>query len=226
MGDDPPPSAVNALHGHVAGLRRTLEPSSRARGEILVAAGPGYLLRLEPGQLDAGRCSHHLDTAGALRAGGELDEAVRSFDEALQLWQSAPLSGAPGPWASPRAQPSATSMPLTQGGNRSFSGKGAGPRVCSSEAGPLGNRSQAPLQVTAGLVHVPGDTVIATAVMITSASSASGDHECGKTPFRPFSPCMPMNASAPRRPLRSASAAATQQEHPRDGHTDGRPDPT
>ena len=35
-GEDPPPSAVNALHVHVAGLRRALEPNraSRAPGEV------------------------------------------------------------------------------------------------------------------------------------------------------------------------------------------------
>jgi DNA-binding SARP family transcriptional activator/Tfp pilus assembly protein PilF len=100
-GDDPPPSAVNALHVHVAGLRRTLEPhrASRAPGKILVIAGPGYSLRLEPEQLDAGLFDRHLDTARALRADGELSDAARSLDKALQLWQAAPLSGVPGPWA-------------------------------------------------------------------------------------------------------------------------------
>src|ERR1700730_7401609 len=38
-GEDPPPSAVNALHVHVAALRRVLEPDrvSRAPGWVLVA---------------------------------------------------------------------------------------------------------------------------------------------------------------------------------------------
>ncbi len=54
-GEDLPPSAVNALHVHVAGLRRALEPNrtSRAPRQFPLAAGPGYSLRLEPGQLDA-----------------------------------------------------------------------------------------------------------------------------------------------------------------------------
>ena len=52
-GEDPPPSAVNALHVHMAGLRRALEPNraSRAPGQFLLVSGPGYSLRLEPGQL-------------------------------------------------------------------------------------------------------------------------------------------------------------------------------
>jgi DNA-binding SARP family transcriptional activator/Tfp pilus assembly protein PilF len=100
-GEDPPPSAVNALHVHVAGLRRALEPNRapRAPGQFLLAAGPGYSLRLEPGQLDAQVLARHLDTARAARAAGDLSGAARSFDTALRLWRAAPLSGVPGPWA-------------------------------------------------------------------------------------------------------------------------------
>jgi DNA-binding SARP family transcriptional activator len=100
-GEDPPPSAVNALHVHVAALRRALEPNraSRAPGHFLVAAGPGYSLQLEPGQLDAQLLARHLDAARASRAEGDLRAAARSFDAALRLWQAAPLSGVPGPWA-------------------------------------------------------------------------------------------------------------------------------
>jgi DNA-binding SARP family transcriptional activator/tetratricopeptide (TPR) repeat protein len=100
-GEDPPPSAVNALHVHVAGLRRALEPdrASRAPGKFLLASGPGYSLRLEPGQLDAQVFGRHLDAARASRAAGDLSAAARSLDAALRIWQAAPLSGAPGPWA-------------------------------------------------------------------------------------------------------------------------------
>src|SRR6202167_3071228 len=100
-GEDPPPSAVNALHVHVAGLRRALEPSrpSRAPGKFLLAAGPGYSLRLEPGQLDAQVFGQYLDAARASRAARDLSAAARSLDAALRIWQAAPLSGAPGPWA-------------------------------------------------------------------------------------------------------------------------------
>ncbi len=100
-GEDPPPSAVNALHVHVAGLRRALEPNraSRAPGQFLLADGPGYSLRLEPGQLDALVFARHLDAARASGVAGDLSAAARSFDAALRLWQAAPLSGIPGPWA-------------------------------------------------------------------------------------------------------------------------------
>jgi DNA-binding SARP family transcriptional activator len=100
-GEDPPASSVNALHGYVAGLRMALEPhrARRAPGRVLLASGPGYLLQLEAGQLDAEVFGQHLAAAHELRAGGDLAGAARSLDAGLRLWQSAPLSGIAGPWA-------------------------------------------------------------------------------------------------------------------------------
>ncbi|MBV9382094.1 MAG: tetratricopeptide repeat protein [Streptosporangiaceae bacterium] len=100
-GDDPPPSAVNALHVHVAGLRKTLEPhrASRAPGQVLPATGSGYSLRLQRGQLDAEVFARHLDAAHASRAAGKLDDAVRALDAALRLCQPVPLPEIPGAWA-------------------------------------------------------------------------------------------------------------------------------
>ncbi|MGD0062689.1 MAG: BTAD domain-containing putative transcriptional regulator, partial [Streptosporangiaceae bacterium] len=100
-GEDPPASSVNALHGYVAGLRTALEPhrARRAPGRMLLPSGPGYLLRLEAGQLDAEVFGQHLAAAQELRAGGDLAGAARSLDAGLRLWQSAPLSGIAGPWA-------------------------------------------------------------------------------------------------------------------------------
>ena len=86
---------MNALHVHVAVLRRALEPNraSRAPGRFLQAAGSGYWLQLEPGQLDAQLLARHLDEARASRAAGDLSAAARSFDAALRLWQAAPRPG-------------------------------------------------------------------------------------------------------------------------------------
>jgi len=100
-GEDPPASAVNALHVYVAGLRGALEPhrGHRSPGKILLASGPGYLLRLEPGQLDAEVFGQHLAAARGSSADGDLAGAARSFDAALRLWQAVPLAGVPGPWA-------------------------------------------------------------------------------------------------------------------------------
>jgi DNA-binding SARP family transcriptional activator/Tfp pilus assembly protein PilF len=100
-GEDPPASAVNSVHVYVAGLRRVLEPQRerRAPGQVLSAKSPGYLLRLEPGQLDAAALDQHLAQAPRSLAAGDLAAAARSLDAAHGLWQGAALAGIPGPWA-------------------------------------------------------------------------------------------------------------------------------
>jgi DNA-binding SARP family transcriptional activator len=100
-GEDPPASAVNSVHVYVAGLRRVLEPrrARRAPGQVLSAAGPGYLLRLEPGQLDTAALDGHLAQARQHSAAADPAVLARSLDAALGLWQGSALSGVPGPWA-------------------------------------------------------------------------------------------------------------------------------
>ncbi len=100
-GEDPPASAVNGVHVHVAGLRRALEPDRehRAPGQVLPASGSGYLLRLEPGQVDAADLDRHLALASRRASGGDMAGAARSLDEALALWHGSALAGIPGPWA-------------------------------------------------------------------------------------------------------------------------------
>ena len=70
--DDPPESANKAVQVYVSGLRKVL---GSAR---LETRAPGYLLRVEPGELD-------LDRFLRLRADGELDTA-------LALWRGRPLA--------------------------------------------------------------------------------------------------------------------------------------
>ena len=100
-GGEPPARAVNAVHVYVCGLRRALEPNptSRALARIQTGGGPGYLLRLEPGGLDAEMFCRHLAAARASRAAGDLPAALGDLDAGLALWLEAPLLGIPGPWA-------------------------------------------------------------------------------------------------------------------------------
>ena len=100
-GEDPPDSAVNSVHVHVAALRRILEPR-RARGapgQVLTASGPGYLLHLADGQPDTAELDQHLAHARQSAAAADLASAARSLEEALMLWHGTALSGIPGPWA-------------------------------------------------------------------------------------------------------------------------------
>src|SRR5690348_12901987 len=52
--DQTPNSADHAVHNHVSRLRKLLNPSA-ADAPRLVARSPGYLLRVEPGELDLER---------------------------------------------------------------------------------------------------------------------------------------------------------------------------
>ena len=73
-GDEPPDAARNSLQVRVAALRRVL-----GRDRIVTGSG-GYLIRIEPGELDLRRFEE-LTSSGSR---GDLDEA-------LALWRGAPL---------------------------------------------------------------------------------------------------------------------------------------
>ena len=71
-GEAPPPTAVTALHGYVSRLRRLLGTGR------LETRPPGYLLRVEPDELDLYRFRELL--------------AQDRHDEALALWRGPPLA--------------------------------------------------------------------------------------------------------------------------------------
>src|SRR5258708_19486097 len=93
---EPPPSAATALRVHVARLRQVLElardpsaPSGR------LPAGPhGYLLRVEPDELDVQRFDRLLVLAPEADAHGASGAAVPRLTEALDLWRGAALADA------------------------------------------------------------------------------------------------------------------------------------
>ena len=80
-GDDPPAAALGSLHNHVLRLRRQL-------GDRLVTRSPGYLLRVEPGELDLDRFRRLVEEARAV----EPSEAAALLHEALALWRGGPLA--------------------------------------------------------------------------------------------------------------------------------------
>jgi len=112
-GQEPPATAESGIYTYVAGLRRVLEPdrppgstgrSRRAPDSLLVSAGGGYLLRLNPGCLDADHFEQCLGTARGLRASGDPQGAAGAVDEALALWRGLPFAGVPGPFAEAERQ--------------------------------------------------------------------------------------------------------------------------
>jgi DNA-binding SARP family transcriptional activator len=83
--DDPPDSAVNVLQTYVSRLRRML-PADR-----LLSRPPGYLLRVEPGELDLHRFERLLEAGRQSLAEGDAAAALDAFRQALGLWRGAPL---------------------------------------------------------------------------------------------------------------------------------------
>lgn len=82
-----PPSAVAVTRTYVSRLRKMLSPNAR-----LISRPPGYLLDVDPDQVDAHRFARLVrqgrDAAGA----GRLDVASTTFAEALGLWRAGMLA--------------------------------------------------------------------------------------------------------------------------------------
>lgn len=96
-GDDPPRSVATTLHTYIRHLRKKLEtvigvdvtPSSK---DILVTEHGGYLLDIEPDQIDAGQYNQ-LATAGRrAAANGDHVIAAERLGAALKLWRGPALT--------------------------------------------------------------------------------------------------------------------------------------
>jgi len=82
-GERPPERAANALQYHVSSLRKTLAP-----GDAIVTREPGYLIRIEPDELDLLRFERLVEEAQA----SPPDLAARLLREALGLWRGGALA--------------------------------------------------------------------------------------------------------------------------------------
>jgi YVTN family beta-propeller protein len=83
-GDDPPPTAAKTLQVHVSRLRRELE------GAVVTSDG-GYLIPLEPGQLDLERFERLVAEGRKELAEGQPQLAADRLRAALGLWRGPPL---------------------------------------------------------------------------------------------------------------------------------------
>jgi DNA-binding SARP family transcriptional activator len=94
-GEDPPVSAVNAVHRYVGALRRVLDPAIEARspGRWLVRHGHGYRLGFAPENLDLAALRHFADAARSHARDGDDPAALERYIEALRLWQGQPGGG-------------------------------------------------------------------------------------------------------------------------------------
>ena len=90
--DSPPPSAAKTLQAHVSRLRRALGGDGSGSNGVLETRGRGYLLRVEPGQLDADRFRLRLEDGRRALAAGEYERAGTYLREGLALWRGEPLA--------------------------------------------------------------------------------------------------------------------------------------
>ncbi|MFJ8535862.1 BTAD domain-containing putative transcriptional regulator [Streptomyces sp. NPDC093591] len=89
-GGAPPASARASLHNHVARLRRLLDDPERLR-----AVPPGYVLRVDEGELDVDVFVSRVAAARAAHAARDWERTVRECTAALALWRGTPLAGLP-----------------------------------------------------------------------------------------------------------------------------------
>lgn len=90
----PPPSASTALRVHVGHLRQVLEPDrDQNTASARLPAGPqGYVLTLEPNELDIERFERLVLAARQANGSGTAGAAVPLLTEALDLWRGEALA--------------------------------------------------------------------------------------------------------------------------------------
>jgi DNA-binding SARP family transcriptional activator len=96
-GDTPPRSATNTLQAFVSRLRAALgENGSAGNGGVLETAPGGYLLRIDPNQVDVHRFEALIERGAAAYGQANHAAARALLDEALGLWKGDPFLGITG----------------------------------------------------------------------------------------------------------------------------------
>jgi YVTN family beta-propeller protein len=76
----PPATAATALQGHISGLRKALGPG------VIATRRPGYVLEIEPEQVDLGRFERLREAARSALERGDPDASADMLRKALELW--------------------------------------------------------------------------------------------------------------------------------------------
>lgn len=85
-GEQPPASAAKSVQIYVSQLRKAI-----GNGALLTRP-PGYVLRIEPGELDLDRFENLLAEGKQALAAGHADDAETKLRDALSIWRGAPLA--------------------------------------------------------------------------------------------------------------------------------------
>ncbi|NUT46339.1 MAG: SARP family transcriptional regulator, partial [Saccharothrix sp.] len=91
-GEQPPDGSRSTIYTYVSILRRAL-------GAVLVRSGGGYLLTVDPGQVDLHVFEAEVADGRRALAEGDLEGAAARFAAALERWRGTPLGGTQGAWA-------------------------------------------------------------------------------------------------------------------------------
>jgi DNA-binding SARP family transcriptional activator/tetratricopeptide (TPR) repeat protein len=97
-GTTPPDTARSQIHAAITGLRRVLRAAGAA--DVLATRSAGYVIRLEPGQLDLEEFTTGVAEAGRL-ADADPEQAVRRIRAALELWHGQPLADVDADYVEP-----------------------------------------------------------------------------------------------------------------------------
>jgi DNA-binding SARP family transcriptional activator len=84
-GDNPPPSAAANLKTYASLLRKAIDGG--LTGSRLLTRSPGYVFRVEPGELDLLAFETLAATGRSALASGDFELAARQLGEALSLWR-------------------------------------------------------------------------------------------------------------------------------------------
>ena len=95
-GAAPPETAENTLQVYVSQLRKTLSaakaPSAGDSSSTIATNPPGYVIRVEPGQLDLWTFEEELEAGRAALAAGDANDSAERLRAALALWRGPALS--------------------------------------------------------------------------------------------------------------------------------------
>jgi DNA-binding SARP family transcriptional activator/Tfp pilus assembly protein PilF len=88
-GERLPAGATARVRMLISELRKALGP---AGSEVIVTRRPGYVLRVLSGQLDLEQFESHIHQAREAERQGHVDDAIASYDAALDLWRGPALA--------------------------------------------------------------------------------------------------------------------------------------
>jgi DNA-binding SARP family transcriptional activator/class 3 adenylate cyclase/tetratricopeptide (TPR) repeat protein len=93
-GERPPPTVRQSLQNHVAALRRVIEQAGTPVGQprTLLTRDPGYLLQVDPDQVDLHRFRRLVDEGRAALEGGAPCKAGKLLHQAVSLWRGPVLA--------------------------------------------------------------------------------------------------------------------------------------